>query len=666
MPKKAKSYVYKPIEGDRGTIRRNWAIRDGSLLSAKDGEFQTLYDIYQNAKENFSNNKYMGVRKLNPDGSAGAYEYMTVREVADQVELVKGALAQLGVAPKQHVGLYGKNKPEWLFADYACQSRSNCTVPLYDTLGPDAAAYVIDHAECIAIFCDYNVLNNAVEGAVKAGRVLGVIAFPLQAFEDLPEIQKAYNDAIESAKGKGVKVFSWKEFLAMSKPTSDHPPKPDDLCTICYTSGTTGTPKGAMLTHHNIVTDAVALLKTVDFKEEDSGMSYLPLAHMFERTIQVMSLMKGASTNFYRGDTLLLLEDIGEAKPTVFIGVPRLYNKIYDKIIAQVDESGVVKRSLFWWVYERKKSYLETGSYTSMFDFVFAKVRDALGGRVRLLCTGSAPISDKVMDFLRICFSAPVTEGYGQTESTCAATLTVDEHVGGGHVGVPLECNEITLMSVPEMNYNVTDVVDGKRVERGEICFRGGNIFQGYWKQAEKTAETIDKQGWLHSGDIGMWLPDGNLKIIDRKKNIFKLSQGEYVAPEKIENIYVQSKWVAQNFVYGNSLERHLVGIVIPDEEVLEVHCRANNISGSFSDWCKNDSIKQMIIKDMEAKAVANKLQGFERVKAVYLHDELFSPENGLLTPTFKLKRPVVTKKFQSVIDALYQEASGGKLRSKL
>merc|ERR550517_1695227 len=213
------------------------------------------------------------------------------------------------------------------------------------------------------------------------------------------------------------------------------------------------------------------------------------------------------------------------------------------------------------------------------------------------------------------------------------------------------------------MNYLTTD----KPYPRGEIMLRGENIFREYYMNPEKTAEAFPfNDGWFATGDVGMWLPNGNLKIIDRKKNIFKLSQGEYVAPEKIENIYIQSKWVAQAFVYGNSLERHLVGIVIPDEEVLEVHCRANNISGTFSDWCKNDSIKQMIVKDMEAKAVANKLQGFERVKAVYLHDELFAPDNGLLTPTFKLKRPVVTKKFQSVIDVLYQEASGGKLRSKL
>merc|ERR550534_3679937 len=202
------------------------------------------------------------------------------------------------------------------------------------------------------------------------------------------------------------------------------------------------------------------------------------------------------------------------------------------------------------------------------------------------MVTGSAPISPVIMEFLRICASTVVLEGYGQTETAAAVSTTLEEdQVGAGFVGVPLPCSEIALFDVPEMNYTQADVIDGKPVERGEICFRGPNMTAGYWKMPEKTAETIDSEGWLHSGDIGLWLPDGTLKIIDRKKNIFKLSQGEYVAPEKIENVYVQSKYVAQAFIYGNSLERHLVGILVPDEEVLTAHCAANNIPGTFSDW---------------------------------------------------------------------------------
>lgn len=625
---------------------------------------------------------------MNSDGTAGDYEFITVGEVDLIVQKVKGAMSALGVEAGRKVALYGKNKPEWLIADYACQSRSNCTVPLYDTLGPEASEYVIGHAEVGAVFCDWDVLENSVNAALKSGIVSFVCAFPLQAFQKTPEALKQYEDAVAKAKGNGVDVYSWEEFLSKSVPCEDVPPKPEDLCTICYTSGTTGTPKGAMITHRGLIANSLAAQKYFAATEEDAVISYLPLAHMFERMVEVLVLMNGASTAFFRGDTLLLLEDIAAAKPTLFVSVPRLYNKIYDKILAGVNEGSFVKRFLFNTIYNRKLGYLKQAeenidnmdpknpdaqgaidNLTSNFDFVFAKVRDALGGRVRMLASGSAPISATVLDFLRVTLSAPVFEGYGQTECTCAATISMsDEQFGGAHVGTPIACGEVCLMSVPEMNYTINDKIDGKQVERGEICFRGNHVFEGYWKNPEKTAETLDEDGWLHSGDIGVWLPNGNLKIIDRKKNIFKLSQGEYVAPEKIENVYIQSKWVAQSFVYGNSMERFLVCVVVPDEDVLTPWCKQNGIGGTFTDWCKNDKIKQMIAKDMEEKANLRKLQGFERVKAMHLHDELFTPENGVLTPTFKLKRSVAQKLFQPEIDAMYASfaKSGVTLRSKL
>jgi len=669
--KQSYTYIHKDIDGERGTIRRSWAVMDKELINHTMFEFHTVYEMYKQAIPKYVNNPYLGTRGLNEDGTAGPYEFNTFGEVDAQVQSVKCSLGYLGLPPRAHVAIYGKNKPEWLLVDFACHHRSNVPVPLYDTLGPEAAAYVIDHAEAEAIFCDIDVLGNAVNGALNTGgRVKFVVAFPLQPFERTPENVAQYNATLDAQKNNEFPVMSWEEFAANTVPTEDVPPAPEDLFTICYTSGTTGTPKGAMISHGNIIADMMAMLQNFPSLPTDRTISFLPLAHMYERAIQVTNLMVGASTGFYRGDTLLLLEDCQACGPTVFVGVPRLYNKIYDKIMAQVEEGGFLKQTLFNWVFERKRSYLESGSLTSYFDFVFAKVRDALGGKVRVLFTGSAPISSTVMDFLRCCLSAPVLEGYGQTEGTCCSTTSPPElQFGGGHVGGPINCNEICLMSVPDMNYTVNDVINGKHVERGEICFRGPNVFQGYWKNAEKTAETIDENGWLHSGDIGLWQPNGFLKIIDRKKNIFKLSQGEYVAPEKIENIYVQSKWVAQSYVYGNSMERFLVGIVVPDEEVLAVHCAANNIAGNFSDWCKNSSIRTMILKDMEEKAVANKLQGFERVKAIHLHDDLFAPENGILTPTFKLKRPNAKKVFGAVIEGLYAEiaqSKGQKLRSKL
>eukprot|EP00494_Astrolonche_serrata_P031192 UN31461 len=573
-----KSYIHAEKKGDRGTIRRSFQVQDKELYTAKGTQVQTLYDLYQRGMHLHADNPWLGVRTLGPNDEAGGYEWMTYKECGEVIEQIRDSIATLGVKPKEHIAIYGKNKPEWVMTDYGCQCRSNVPVPLYDTLGPDAAAYVIDHAECVAVFCDWDRLDNSLQGS-NNGRVQFIVSFPLQAFEKTEKNMTDYTAALKKAKSQGkesgITVYGWEEFLESGKASENFPPTSDDLATICYTSGTTGTPKGAMITHNNLLSDAGGLLAATTMYTTDRLTSYLPLAHMYERAMQVNTLHIGASSGFYRGDTLLLLEDFVACEPTVFIGVPRLYNKLYDKVMAQIEEGSSVKRWLFNKAYNSKIYYLkENGSLTSSFDFLFKKIRAALGGKVRLFCTGSAPISDTVMNFLKVAFSAPVVEGYGQTESTCAATasLVSDQKTPEiSHVGVPLIVNEICLISVKEMDYTIndTDKKTGQKIERGEICFRGPNVFKGYWKMPEKTAETIDEDGWLHSGDIGTWTIDGNLKIIDRKKNIFKLSQGEYVAPEKIENIYIQSKWCAQAFVYGNSLETALVAIVVPDEEVL-------------------------------------------------------------------------------------------------
>jgi len=285
---------------------------------------------------------------------------------------------------------------------------------------------------------------------------------------------------------------------------------------------------------------------------------------------------------------------------------------------------------------------------------VLSKIQQQLGGRVRLMLTGSAPISDKVLEFLRICFACPVVEGYGQTESSAGITSTLLWDTKTGHVGVPFSCNEVKLVDVPEMNYTSKD-----EVPRGEICFRGPNCTPGYFKDPEKTTELIDKKGWLHTGDIGAFLPDGTIKIIDRKKNIFKLSQGEYIAPEKLENVFVQSKWVAQCFVYGDSLKASIVAIVVPDAEVLKEWTKAQNRTDSndIVGLCKDPQICKMIQDDIAAVGKTNQLRGFEIPSKITLIAEPFSVENDLLTPTFKIKRTQAKAFFQADISKMYENA---------
>ncbi|XP_008934944.1 PREDICTED: long-chain-fatty-acid--CoA ligase 1-like, partial [Merops nubicus] len=241
-------------------------------------------------------------------------------------------------------------------------------------------------------------------------------------------------------------------------------------------------------------------------------------------------------------------------------------------------------------------------------------------------------------------------EGYGQTECTAGCSLSLPGDWTAGHVGAPMPCSIIKLVDVQEMNYLAA------RGE-GEVCVKGPNVFRGYLKDPEKTAEALDKDGWLHTGDIGKWLPNGTLKIIDRKKHIFKLAQGEYIAPEKIENVYLRCEALAQVFVHGESLQAFLVAIVVPDPETLRSWAKKKGFEGSYEELCKNKDVKKHILEDMVRIGKESGLKSFEQVKDIFLHTEMFSIENGLLTPTLKAKRPELRKCFQSQIDELYANA---------
>ncbi|KAL3074122.1 hypothetical protein niasHT_033330 [Heterodera trifolii] len=347
---------------------------------------------------------------------------------------------------------------------------------------------------------------------------------------------------------------------------SDVPPSPDDLATICYTSGTTGVPKGVMLTHGNIIADCTALgyFKNTQLNHHDVMFSFLPLAHMFERVMQTAVYCEGGSVGFFRGDIRLLADDIKTLRPTVLPVVPRVLNRIYDKVLVEANKS-VFTRLLFDAVVGLKTRELNNWIVrnNSLLDqIVFKKVREGLGGRVKLMITGSAPLSETVLTFMRCATGAVVCEGYGQTECVAAATITIEGDPVPGHVSVPVPCCAVKLIDVPELNYFA-------KHGAGEVCVKGPNVFRGYYKMAEQTVETLDTDGWLHTGDIGRWTEQGTLKIVDRKKHIFKLAQGEYVAPEKIELIYMRSKYVAQCFVQGESLKTYLVAVVVPDFDVL-------------------------------------------------------------------------------------------------
>ncbi|XP_073800741.1 long-chain-fatty-acid--CoA ligase 1a isoform X3 [Danio rerio] len=382
--------------------------------------------------------------------------------------------------------------------------------------------------------------------------------------------------------------------------------------------------------------------------QTDIHISYLPLAHMFERVVEGVLLCHGAKIGYFQGDIRLLMDDLKNLKPTIFPVVPRLLNRMFDKIFGQANTP--LKRWLLDFATSRKEAELKSGVVRkdSMWDkLIFSKVQASLGGRVRLMITGAAPVSPTVLTFLRAALGCQFYEGYGQTECTAGCTMSLPGDWTAGHVGAPLPCNFVKLVDVAEMNYFAAN-------GEGEVCVKGPNVFQGYLKDPEQTSGAVDKAGWLHTGDIGKWLPNGTLKIIDRKKHIFKLAQGEYIAPEKIENIYIRSDPVAQVFVHGDSLQACLVGVVVPDPDFLPGWAKNRGIEGSFNDLCKSKEVKNAILEDMIQLGKEAGLKSFEQVRDIALHLEMFSVQNGLLTPTLKAKRTELKSRFREQIDQLY------------
>ncbi|PRQ42191.1 putative long-chain-fatty-acid--CoA ligase [Rosa chinensis] len=621
---------------------------------AKHPEIETLHDNFVRSAETFRDHKYLGTR-IRPDGTVGEYKWMTYGETATVREALGSGLRLNGIQKGASVGVFFINRPEWLIVDHACSAYSFISVPLYDTLGPDAVKYVVNHANVQAIFCSVENLKTLLSfiSEIPSVALIVVVGWADEHLRSLPSIT-------------GVKLMSYLELLSQGRSSLQPfcPPSPEDVATICYTSGTTGTPKGVVLTHGNLISSCAGFSRAVQFISSDIYISYLPLAHIYERAIQIALLYYGSACGFYQGETLKLMDDLAALRPTIFSSVPRLYNQIYAGITNAVKTSGILKERLFRAAYNSKKQSMMSGSTSSpMWDrLVFNKIKAKLGGRIRLMSSGASPLSPDVMDFLRVCFGCEVIEGYGMTETSCVISMTDEGDTLTGHVGSPNAACEVKLVDVPEMNYTSED----QPYPRGEICVRGPIVFQGYYKDENQTKEVIDVEGWLHTGDIGLWLPGGRLKIIDRKKNIFKLAQGEYIAPEKIENVYAKCQFVAQCFVYGDSFKSCLVAIVAVDPNVLKEWAASEGIKyEDLRQLCNNPRVRSAVLADMDAIGKEAQLRGFEFAKAVTLVPEPFTVDNGLLTPTFKIKRPQAKAHFAEAISNMYSELSKSDVVTK-
>uniref|UniRef100_A0A674CJ92 Arachidonate--CoA ligase n=1 Tax=Salmo trutta TaxID=8032 RepID=A0A674CJ92_SALTR len=534
------------------------------LLTHYHDDAKTMYEVFQRGLHIAGDGPCLGSRLPNQP-----YKWLSYKEVTTRAEHLGSGLLSQGCTPSpdQFIGVFAQNRPEWIISELACYTYSMVVVPLYDTLGPDAIRYIINTADIITVICDKPEKAQVLLGNVERQDTPGLKRIILMDPFD-PAL-------LEQGEGCGVIVQSMQDVEVRR----ESPPTPEDLSIVCFTSGTT-----------------VLFESTVTVL---SSFSLFP---------QSVVYCHGGRIGFFQGDIRLLSDDMKALRPTIFPVVPRLLNRMYDKIFSQANTP--LKRWLLNFAAKRKGAEVSRGiiRMDSLWDKIFfSKIQASLGGRLRMIVTGAAPASPTVLGFLRAALGCQVYEAYGQTECTAGCTFTTPGDWTSGHVGAPLPCNLIKLVDVAEKNYFAAK-------GEGEVCVKGPNVFKGYLKDPGRTAETLDTDGWLHTGDIGKWLPNGTLKIIDRKKHIFKLAQGEYISPEKIENIYIRCEPVTQLYVHGDSLQSCLVAIVVPDPETMPAWALKKGMEGSYRDLCKNTVLKKAIMEDLQRLGKASGLHSFEQV----------------------------------------------------
>lgn len=647
-------------------VLRHPDVGDKELPTTLDNGADNVHSCFQLAVKAHGNRPFLGTRKAISKDQLGDYEWKSYSEVEQLSRQFACGLKELNLNPEistndgkfKFLGIYSKNREEWIIADLACHYDSITVVTFYDTLGENTIEYILEQTNLTTILMESKALKNIIKlkEENKSGKLENIILLDVEDESKIDVCEKL-----------GLKVYLYPKILeaGANKQLHFENAKPETIATFCYTSGTTGVPKGAMISHRGIISEVTSLkYSDADIKETDVHLSYLPLAHIMERALLTACIAKNVAVGFYSGNAQKVMEDAKLLKPTIFLGVPRIYQRVYEAITSGIGKKGYLKRKLAQTAIDSKlANFKSNGDLThSVWDtLVFKNFKEVLGGRVRLMVTGSAPIDGHILSLLKICFCCPIIEGYGQTETCAASTLTHGHDNIPGHVGGPVGASEIKLIDVKEMNYTSKDKDEnGNLAPRGEICIRGPILFSGYFNDKENTKKTLDKDGWVHTGDVGTIIyPNNALKILDRVKNIFKLSHGEYVAPEKLENVLIKSKYVAQIFIHGESIQSYVVAIVIPKKDAVISFLQSKGITATEQDvekYYEDPDLVKEILKDLETLGRSNDFKGFEVIKKLTLIDEPFSLENGLLTPTMKLKRHEAKQKYAEEIKKMYSE----------
>ena len=646
-----------PIPGSeqkgRSPVYRHWRQKDG-LIHTLDPDIKTAHDFFEQSAKRVPNKNCLGHRPYDPSTKTfGPYVWESYAQIQKRrANFGVGIVAlhqKLGVNGTQYgVGLWCQNRPEWQIVDLACMSQSLYSVSIYDTLGPDATEYIINHAELTSVCTSVSHIPTLLKLAPRCPSLKLIISLdPLSGGNELPGTSKKdLLNAIAAEKGIQIHYMGDVEALGETSPMPYHAPGPEDIVTINYTSGTTGNPKGVTLTHANAVAAASASLCVAEQSKNDVICSYLPLAHIYQRVSEHSALWAGVAIGYFHGNVLELVDDFKLLRPTAFISVPRLYNRFGGAIKAQTIEQPGMKGAMSRGIVNAKMANMKNtapGKATNrhmLYDRIWSrKVSAALGlDRARTMVSGSAPIDPSLQQFLRVVFANNFIQGYGLTETYAIALVQLANDFTAGNCGAVAPTTEVCLMDVPDMEYLSTDTPQ----PRGELLIRGPTVFKEYYKSPTETAKAMTEDGWFRTGDICTVDELGRFQIIDRVKNVLKLAQGEYISPERIENVYLGNlPWLAQGYVHGDSSQSCLVAIFGFQADmfagfvskVLGTAMDPTDLKG-LEAAAQEPKVRKVVLREMGRVGKKARFNSYENVRAVRLLAEPFSIENELLTPT--------------------------------
>ncbi|MEO6590068.1 MAG: long-chain fatty acid--CoA ligase [Pyrinomonadaceae bacterium] len=567
-----------------------------------------------------------------------AWKHISGEEVIEKIKRLALGLAALGVKAGDKIAIISENRPEWSLTDLAILSLRAVNVPIYTTQAVEQIRFILEDSGAKMLFISGKKLLKHAEDAIQSVERLEKIVF-------FDEDAKPENDnralTLSEIEKRGIEADkidsqAFENFLDKLET--------DDPATIIYTSGTTGEPKGVMLTHENFVSNVAAISKGLPIRNTDRSLAVLPLSHIFERTVFYVLCANGVAIHYCAAFDQIAAY-LTEVKPTIMTAVPRLFEQVYHKIVKKGKAAGGWKTSLFEWALQVGQEYWEAkDSHNSVSPvlaakqavasrLVFSKWREGVGGALRFFVSGGAPLSKK-LSYAFWAAGIPILQGYGMTEG-CIACANRPDDSKVGSIGKPFEGIE---MKIAEKD--------------GEVLIRGKNIMQGYYNKPEETAKVLDADGWYHTGDVGYADEKGHFYITDRLKDLFKLSNGKYVAPLQVESLLKQSPLVSQAVAVGSG-RKQVGALIVPDWEALKQTLKDEGIAaeGSREELCENPYVIKRVQRD--AIEFTREINDYERVKKVYLLPGEFSIDKGEMTPTLKIKRGVIDEKYEEAIDEI-------------